>query len=130
MPNHPLLPPKAGSKYTLGYFKEENGEKTFVPLAPVDAKGDIAPVVLDKDMVSDDRTEVKKKILIPESKFDEINKLKEQGIELVIKSDEEGKKPNYSDGFDLDLTAPTVDAKAEDELWRRWVNVDLLSIEI
>lgn len=125
VPNHPLLPPKAGSKYTLGYFKEENGEKTFVPLAPVDTKGDIDPVVLDKDMVSDDRTEVKRQILIPESKFDEINKLKEQGIELVIQSDEEGKKPNYSDGFTLDLTAPTADAKTKEDMWRRWVNVDL-----
>ena len=125
VPNHPLLPPKAGSKYTLGYFKDENGVKTFVSLAPVDGNGDIAPVVLDKDMKSDDRTEVKKQILIPESKFDEINKLKEKGIDLVIQSDEAGKKPNYSDGFTLDLTAPTANAKAEDELWRRWVNVDL-----
>lgn len=125
VPNHPLLPPKAGSKYTLGYFKDENGVKTFVSLAPVDAKGDIDPVVLDKDMVSDDRTEVKKQILIPESKFDEINKLKKQGIDLVIQSDEAGKKPNYSDGFTLDLTAPTADAKTKEDMWRRWVNVDL-----
>lgn len=125
VPNHPLLPPKAGSKYTLGYFKEENGEKTFVPLAPVDAKGDIAPVVLDKDMVSDDRTEVKRQILIPADKFDEINKLKEEGIKLVIQSDEAGKKPNYSDGFTLDLKAPTADAKTKEDMWRRWVNVDL-----
>lgn len=125
VPNHPLLPPKAGSKYTLGYFKDENGEKTFVPLAPVDAKGDIDPVVLDRDMVSDDRTEVKRQILIPESKFDEINKLKEKGIDLVIQSDEAGKKPNYSDGFTLDLTAPTAVAKTKEDMWRRWVNVDL-----
>ena len=125
VPNHPLLPPKAGSKYTLGYFKDENGEKTFVPLAPVDAKGDIDPVVLDRDMVSDDRTEVKRQILIPESKFDEINKLKEKGIDLVIQSDEAGKKPNYSNGFSLDLTAPTADASPREDMWRRWVNVDL-----
>lgn len=125
VPNHPLLPPKAGSKYTLGYFKDENGEKTFVPLAPVDAKGNIDPVVLDRDMVSDDRTEVKRQILIPESKFEEINKLKEKGIDLVIQSDEAGKKPNYSDGFTLDLTAPTADAKTKEDMWRRWVNVDL-----
>lgn len=125
VPNHPLLPPKAGSKYTLGYFKDENGVKTFVPLAPVDAKGDIDPVVLDKDMVSDDRTEVKRQILIPESKFDEINKLKEKRIDLVIQSDEAGKKPNYSDGFTLDLTAPTAEAKTKEDMWRRWVNVDL-----
>lgn len=125
VPNHPLLPPKAGSKYTLGYFKDENGEKTFVPLAPVDAKGNIDPVVLDRDMVSDDRTEVKRQILIPESKFDEINKLKEKGIDLVIQSDEAGKKPNYSNGFSLDLTAPTADASPREDMWRRWVNVDL-----
>lgn len=125
VPNHPLLPPKAGSKYTLGYFKEEGGVKTFVLLVPVDAKGDIAPVVLDKDMKSDDRTEVKRQILIPADKFDEINKLKEQGINLVIQSDEAGKKPNYSDGFTLDLTAPTADAKTKEDMWRRWVNVDL-----
>ena len=125
VPNHPLLPPKAGSKYTLGYFKDENGEKTFVPLAPVDGNGEIDPVVLDKDMKSDDTTEVKRQILIPADKFDEINKLKKQGIELVIQSDEAGKKPNYSDGFDLDLTAPTADAKTKEDMWRRWVNVDL-----
>ena len=125
VPNHPLLPPKAGSKYTLGYFTEENGVKKFVPLAPVDAKGDIDPVVLDKDMVSDDRTEVKRQILIPESKFEEINKLKEKRIELVIQSDEAGKKPNYSDGFTLDLTAPSAVANAKDELWRRWVDMEL-----
>lgn len=125
VPNHPLLPPKAGSKYTLGYFKDENGVKTFVPLAPVDAKDNIDPVVLDKDMVSDDRTEVKRQILIPEKKFDEINKLKENGVKLVIQSDEAGKKPNYSDGFTLDLTAPTADAKTKEDMWRRWVNVDL-----
>ena len=125
VPNHPLLPPKAGSKYTLGYFEGEGENKKFVPLAPVDAKGDIDPVVLDKDMVSDDRTEVKKQILIPENKFDEINKLKEKGIELVIQSDEAGKKPNYSDRFTLDLTAPTADAKTKEDMWRRWVNVDL-----
>lgn len=91
--------------------------------------GDIAPVVLDKDMVSDDRTEVKKQILIPESKFDQINKLKEKGIKLVIKSDEAGKKPNYSDGFTLDLTAPTAEAKTKEDMWRRWVNVDLSNFE-
>lgn len=125
VPNHPLLPPKAGSKYTLGYFTEENGVKTFVPLAPVDAKGDIAPVVLDKDMKSDDTTEVKRQILIPADKFDQINELKKQGIDLVIQSDEAGKKPNYSDGFTLDLTAPTADAKPAEDMWRRWVNVDL-----
>lgn len=125
VPNHPLLPPKAGSKYTLGYLKDVNGEKTFVPLAPVDGKGDIDPVVLDKDMKSDDTTEVKKQILIPADKFDTINELKKQGIELVIKSDEAGKKPNYSDGFTLDLTAPTAIAKAKDELWRRWVDMEL-----
>ena len=125
VPNHPLLPPKAGSKYTLGYFEGQGEEKKFVPLAPVDAKGDIDPVVLDKDMNSDDRTEVKKQILIPESKFDQINKLKEQGIELVIQSDEVGKKPNYSDGFTLDLTSPTAEAKPREDMWRRWVNVDL-----
>lgn len=125
VPNHPLLPPKAGSKYTLGYFKEEGGVKTFVPLAPVDGNGDIAPVVLDKDMVSDDRTEVKRQILIPADKFDEINRLKKQGIDLVIQSDEQGKKPNYSDGFTLDLTAPTAEAKPKEDMWRRWVNVDL-----
>lgn len=125
VPNHPLLPPKAGSKYTLGYFEGEGEEKKFVPLAPVDATDKIDPVVLDKDMVSDDRTEVKKQILIPADKFDQINKLKEQGIELVIQSDEEGKKPNYSDGFTLDLTAPTADAKTKEDMWRRWVNVDL-----
>ena len=99
--------------------------KTFVPLAPVDAKGDIDPVVLDKDMVSDDRTEVKRQILIPADKFDQINELKKQGINLVIQSDEAGKKPNYSDGFTLDLTAPTADAKAKEDMWRRWVDVDL-----
>ena len=125
VPNYPLLPPKAGSKYTLGYFEGEGEEKKFVPLAPVDATDKIDPVVLDKDMVSDDRTEVKKQILIPADKFDQINKLKEQGIELVIQSDEEGKKPNYSDGFTLDLTAPTADAKTKEDMWRRWVNVDL-----
>lgn len=125
VPNHPLLPPKAGSKYTLGYFEGEGEEKKFVPLAPVDATDKIDPVVLDKDMVSDDRTEVKKQILIPADKFDQINKLKEQGIELVIQSDEEGKKPNYSDGFTLDLTAPTAEAKTKEDMWRRWVNVDL-----
>lgn len=125
VPNHPLLPPKAGSQYTLGYFKDVNGAKTFVPLAPVDAKDNIDPVVLDKDMVSDDRTEVKRQILIPESKFDEINKLKEKRIDLVIQSDEAGKKPNYSDGFTLDLTAPTAEAKTKEDMWRRWVNVDL-----
>ncbi|SFM90908.1 Uncharacterised protein [Peptostreptococcus anaerobius] len=125
VPNHPLLPPKEGSKYTLGYFEGEDENKKFVPLAPVDAKGNIAPVVLDKDMVSDDSTEVKKQILIPESKFGEINKLKEKGIELVIQSDEAGKKPNYSDGFTLDLTAPTADAKTKEDMWRRWANVDL-----
>lgn len=125
VPNHPLLPPKAGSKYTLGYFEGQGENKKFVPLAPVNAKGDIDPVVLDKDMVSDNRTEVKKQILIPGSKFDEINKLKEKGINLVIQSDEAGKKPNYSDGFTLDLTAPTADAKTKEDMWRRWVNVDL-----
>lgn len=125
VPNHPLLPPKAGSKYTLGYFKEEGGVKTFVPLAPVGGNGDIAPVVLDKDMKSDDTTEVKRQILIPADKFNTINELKKQGIELVIQSDEEGKKPNYSDGFTLDLTAPTAEAKPVEDMWRRWVNVDL-----
>lgn len=125
VPNHPLLPPKAGSKYTLGYFKDENGEKTFVPLAPVDGKGDIDPVVLDKDMVSDDKTEVKRQILIPADKFNTINELKKQGIELVIQSDEVGKKPNYSDGFTLDLTAPIAEASPREDMWRRWVNVDL-----
>lgn len=125
VPNHPLLPPKAGSKYTLGYFEGEGENKKFVPLAPVDTKGEIDPVVLDKDMVSDDRTEVKKQILIPETKFEEINKLKEKGIDLVIQSDEAGKKPNYSDGFTLDLTAPTADAETKEDMWRRWVNVDL-----
>lgn len=129
VPNHPLLPPKAGSKYTLGYFTEENGVKKFVPLAPVNAENKINPVVLDKDMVSDDRTEVKKQILIPESKFEEINKLKDKGVKLVIQSDEAGKKPNYSDGFTLDLTAPTADAKAEDELWRRWVDLELTNLK-
>lgn len=125
VPNHPLLPPQKGSKYTLGYFEGEGENKKFVPLAPVDGNGEIDPVVLDKDMVSDDRTEVKRQILIPESKFDEINKLKEQGVDLVIKSDEAGKKPNYSDGFTLDLTAPTADASPREDMWRRWVNVDL-----
>ena len=129
VPNHPLLPPKAGSKYTLGYTTTEgSGEEAktvFHPLAPVDENGGVAPYVLDKDMVSDDRTEVKRQILIPADKFDEINRLKANGIKLVIQSDEEGKKPSYSDGFTLDLTAPTANAKAEDELWRRWVNVDL-----
>lgn len=125
VPNHPLLPPKAGSKYTLGYFEGEGENKTFIPLAPVDGNNEIAPVVLDKDMVSDDRTEVKRQILIPETKFDEINKLKEKGIDLVIQSDEEGKKPNYSDGFTLDLTAPTAEANPREDMWRRWVNVDL-----
>ena len=125
VPNHPLLPPQKGSKYTLGYFEGQGENKKFVPLAPVDAKGEIAPVVLDKDMVSDDRTEVKRQILIPETKFDEINKLKKQGIDLVIQSDEAGKKPNYSDGFTLDLTAPTAEAKTKEDMWRRWVNVDL-----
>ena len=125
VPNHPLLPPKAGSKYTLGYFTEENGVKKFVPLAPVNAENKINPVVLDKDMVSDDRTEVKRQILIPADKFDQINELKKQGIELVIQSDEAGKKPNYSDGFTLDLIAPTADAKAKEDMWRRWVDVDL-----
>ena len=51
--------------------------------------------------------------------------VKKQGIELVIQSDEEGKKPNYSDGFTLDLTAPTAEAKPVEDMWRRWVNVDL-----
>lgn len=125
VPNHPLLPPKAGSKYTLGYFEGEGENKKFVPLAPVDAKGEIDPVVLDKDMVSDDRTEVKRQILIPADKFDQINELKKQGIELVIRSDEAGKKPNYSDGFTLDLTAPTAKASQREDMWRRWVNVDL-----
>lgn len=125
VPNHPLLPPKAGSKYTLGYFKDVNGVNTFVLLAPVDANGDIAPVVLDKDMVSDDRTEVKRQILIPADKFNTINELKKQGIELVIQSEEAGKKPNYSDGFTLDLMAPTADATPREDMWRRWVNVDL-----
>ena len=125
VPNHPLLPPKAGSKYTLGYFEGEGEDKKFVPLAPVDAKGEIDPVVLDKDMVSDDRTEVKRQILIPADKFDQINELKKQGIELVIRSDEAGKKPNYSDGFTLDLTAPTAKASPREDMWRRWVNVDL-----
>lgn len=125
VPNHPLLPPKAGSKYTLGYFEGEGENKKFVPLAPVDAKGEIDPVVLDKDMVSDDRTEVKRQILIPADKFDQINELKKQGIELVIRSDEAGKKPNYSDGFTLDLTAPTAKASPREDMWRRWVNVDL-----
>ena len=76
-------------------------------------------------MVSDDRTEVKRQILIPESKFDQINELKKQGIELVIQSDEEGKIPSYSEGFTLDLTAPTADANPIEDMWRRWVNVDL-----
>lgn len=125
VPNHPLLPPKAGSKYTLGYFEGEGEDKKFVPLAPVDAKGEIDPVVLDKDMVSDDRTEVKRQILIPADKFDQINELKKQGIELVIRSDEAGKKPNYSNGFSLDLTAPTADASPREDMWRRWVKVDL-----
>lgn len=125
VPNSPTLPPLKGSKYTLGYMKEENGTKTFVPLAPVDAQGAIKPIVLEKDMVSDDRKEVKKQILIPENKYDTINKLKKQGIKLVIKSDENGKKPSYSKEFELDLTAPTADAKPEEDLWRRWVDLDL-----
>lgn len=129
VPNHQLLPPKAGSKYTLGYFEGEGEEKKFVPLAPVDATDKIDPVVLDKDMVSDDRTEVKKQILIPADKFDQINKLKENGTKLVIQSDEAGKKPNYSDGFTLDLTAPTADAKPREDMWRRWVNVDLSNFQ-
>lgn len=108
VPRHPLLPPKAGSEYTIGYMDGE----TFVPVAP--------KYVLDEDIISDNDTEKKATFTIPKDKFEEI-----AGKKLIIKSDEKGKKPNYSDEVKVDTTAPTATATAEDELWRRWVNLDL-----
>ena len=108
VPRHPLLPPKAGSKYTIGYKDGDN----FVPVAP--------EYVLDEDIISDNDTEKKATFTIPKDKFEEI-----AGKKLIIKSDEEGKKPNYSDEVKVDTTAPKATATAEDDLWRRWVNLDL-----
>lgn len=108
VPRHPLLPPKQGSKYTIGYKDGDN----FVPVAP--------EYVLDEDIISDNDTEKKATFKIPQENLKNI-----KGKKLIIKSDEEGKKPNYSDEVKVDTTAPKATAKAEDELWRRWVNLDL-----
>lgn len=112
VPRHPLLPPKKGSKYTIGY---KDGDK-FVPVAPT--------YTLDEDIISDNDTEKKATFTIPKEKFDEI-----KDKTLIIKSDEKGKKPNYSDEVKVDTTAPKATATAEDELWRRWVNVDLKGLD-
>ena len=108
VPRHPLLPPKKGSEYTIGYMKG----KEFVPVAD--------KYVLNEDIISDNDTEKKAAFTIPQDNLKNIGDKK-----LIIKSDEKGKKPNYSDEVKVDTTAPTATAKAEDELWRRWVNLDL-----
>lgn len=123
VPNNVLLPPKAGSKYTLGYITTEGEVETFHPIEGV------APVTLTEDIISDSDTEVKKQFAIPEGKFEDINKLKKEGTKLVIQSEEEGKITTHSQGFDLDLTAPTADATPNEDLWRRWVDLDLSNFD-
>ncbi|MDU2545982.1 MAG: hypothetical protein E7D13_07650, partial [Finegoldia magna] len=108
VPRHPLLPPKKDSEYTIGY---KDGDR-FVPVAPT--------YTLNEDIISDNDTEKKATFTIPKDKFEEISKK-----DLIIKSDEKGKKPNYSDVVKVDTTAPTATANAKDDLWRRWVNLDL-----
>lgn len=120
VPNNVLLPPKTGSKYTLGYITTDGeGNETFHQINGVDS------VVLTEDIKSDSDTAVHKQFIIPENKFADINKLKEDGHKLVIQSEEAGKLTRHSDGFTLDLTAPTAEAKTNEDMWRRWVNVDL-----
>lgn len=112
VPRHPLLPPKAGSKYTIGYMNVD----TFVPVAP--------EYVLNEDILSDSDTEKKASFTIPKEKFEEI-----EDKNLIIKSEEKGKLPNESEKISVDTTAPTATATAEDELWRRWVNLDLSNFD-
>ena len=120
VPNNVLLPPKTGSKYTLGYITTDGeGNETFHQINGVDS------VVLTEDIKSDSDTAVHKQFTIPENKFADINNLKKDGHKLVIQSEEAGKITRHSDGFTLDLTAPTADAETKEDMWRRWVNVDL-----
>lgn len=112
VPRHPILPPKKGSIYTLGY--KEGG--TFVPVAD--------KYELDEDIISDNDTEKKATFTIPKAKFDEIS-----NKDLIIKAEEPGKLPTDSKKVPVDTKAPTATAKAEDDLWRRWVNVDLEGLD-
>lgn len=108
VPNSRVTPPNAGTKYKLGYYDGE----TFVEVAD--------PITLTEDIPSDKSTDVYKEFSIPASKKNDVN-----GKNLVIKAIEKDKVPTDSDSFKLDLEAPEAKGKAEDELWRRWVNVEL-----
>lgn len=109
VPWSPILPPKEGSKYTIGY--EENG--VFVPVGN-------KSYILDHDINSDKPENRKGSFTIPKDKLVGIADKK-----LIIKSEEKDKKPSKSEEFKLDLTAPTADAKPVEDLWRRWVDLDL-----
>lgn len=108
VPNSRVTPPNAGTIYKLGYYDGE----TFVEVAD--------PITLTEDIPSDKSTDVYKEFSIPAAKKNDVN-----GKNLVIKAMEKDKVPTDSDSFKLDLEAPEAKGKAEDELWRRWVNVEL-----
>lgn len=112
VPNPPVNPPKAGSTYELGYV---NDEGVFVPVSNT--------YTLDKDISSESSTPVKSTLTIPKDKLTEI-----EGKNLVIRAKEPDKDASDSNQVSLDLVAPTAKATAADELWRRWVNVQLDSL--
>ncbi len=115
VPNPPVDPPKQGTKYTIGTVDESGN---FTPIESVD------PITLDADVPSDTSVTIDKTFTIPADKLDGI-----KGKDLVIKSEEPDKAATDSDKFKLDLTAPTATVKAEDEIWRRWVDVRLSQLK-
>ena len=115
VPNPPVDPPKKDTKYTIGTVDEHGN---FTPIAGVD------PITLDADVPSDTSVTIDKTFTIPADKLDGI-----KGKDLVIKSEEPNKAATDSDKFKLDLTAPTATVKAEDEIWRRWVDVRLSQLK-
>lgn len=108
VPNPPVDQPLKNTKYKIGTI---DGSGTFTQLDEV---------TLDRDIKSDDTTALSLKFKIPAA-----NKNNLIGKELVIVSEEPNKKPAQSNKFKLDLVAPNADAKAEDERWRRWVDINL-----
>lgn len=108
VPNPPADQPMKGTIYKIGTI---DGSGTFTQLDEV---------TLERDIKSDDTTALSKTFVIPSTKKNELI-----GKELVIISEEPNKKPAQSRKFQLDLVAPTVDAEAKDERWRRWVDINL-----
>ncbi len=111
VPNPPVNTPPKDTEYELGTVDEEGN---FTSIEGVDK------ITLEEGIISDKTSPVFKTFDIP---ADKINNVKDK--DLVIRSKEPGKKEVVSDPFKLDLAAPTATARAEDERWRRWVDIEL-----